>query len=57
MSKVETVTMEYEHCGECPNGDWIGNSYLCCKIEEGEPIIKDLWGEIPKWCPLPDKEV
>ena len=55
MTKVETVSTEYEHCSECPYCDWIGGSSFCCKREEGKPIIKDIWGEIPKWCPLEDK--
>ena len=57
MTKVETK--EYEHCSKCPNWDWIDgifSFYSCRKIEEGESIIKDIWGEIPKWCPLPDKK-
>jgi len=55
--KQETITFEYEHCGECPNADYCpikGNThrYRCFKTKYKIP---DLWGEIPKWCPLEDK--
>ena len=53
--KVETITFEYEHCGECTNADYRGDGkkYKCLLKKR---LIPDLWGEIPDWCPLPDKE-
>ena len=57
MKKKETWTEEYEHCGECPHAKerYIGADvcrslkYKCIKTRR---IIKDLWGEIPDFCPL-----
>ena len=60
--KIETITFEYEHCGECPNcGCFEGsNDYWCVLIEKDTLTLRekipDLWGEIPEWCPLPDGE-
>ncbi len=56
MTKIETITYEYEHCGECP---WVlarfdSDKHWC---EKEERIIPDLWGDIPDWCPLETKEV
>ena len=61
MKKKETITFQYEHCGECPNViDWynVGKKkwmagYRCGKTRK---LIKDLWGEIPEWCPLEDSD-
>ena len=56
--KIETITHEYYHCGECSNSSrWFNPSkegYKCCKANK---IIPDLWGDIPDWCPLETKEV
>ena len=60
--KQETITFYYEHCGECPNAlDWYNKAtkkwragYRCGKRRK---LIRDLWGAIPDWCPLPDKEI
>ncbi len=57
MKKKETLTVEFEHCGECswafdfPERDVEG--YRCDNSKHLRVrIIKDLWGEIPDWCPL-----
>ena len=55
MTKKETVTFEYEHCGECPHAeDRMDGNYLCyvCTRRKRNKSIKDLWGEIPNWCHL-----
>ncbi|MDD5512036.1 MAG: hypothetical protein PHI12_14705 [Dehalococcoidales bacterium] len=52
---------EIKHCGDCPNcGHFGGNDDYWCAIIEKTTItlrdkVPDLWGEIPAWCPLPDK--
>ena len=55
MKKKETMVAIYEYCGECPNvSDWYDtgrDGYRCDKVKRMR-IIKDLWGEIPGWCPL-----
>lgn len=59
MIKQETITFEYEHCGECPNVlGWIDTGKEGNRCDRGKRtrIIKDLWGKIPDWCPLPDKK-
>lgn len=59
MKKKETITYEYEHCGECPNAEdyfpELKPRYRCLK--EQRRVIKDLWGEIPDWCPLETVDV
>ena len=53
MRKKETIANIYEHCGECPNCD--AYEYVKvhrCYKRSRVRIIKDLWGEIPDWCPL-----
>ena len=59
MKKKETWTEEYEHCGECPyTSDWFDTGkegYRCDKVKRVR-IIKDLWGEIPEFCPLEDSD-
>ena len=52
MVKIETLTFEYTHGGECPNAEADDDSK--CRLTRRK--IPDLWGEIPKWCPLPDKK-
>ncbi len=54
MTKQETLVFNYEHCGECPHSS--GRAGERCDKGKRLRIIKDLWGEIPDWCPLPDKE-
>ena len=61
MTRKETITFDYEHCGECSDIEMIFPAkklleYGCCKAK-GKRIIPDIWGDIPDWCPLPDKEV
>ena len=55
--KIETITFEYQHCGECPNtiSSRDTTKWYCEKMDNKK--IPDLWGEIPKWCPLEDKAV
>ena len=59
MRKVETMTFEYKNCWECSNVLGYGlrkeepGSGKCGKTKKK---ISDIWGEIPEWCPLPDKE-
>ncbi len=55
MTKTETITFEYEHCGGCPNVLDIRPGKWKCMLGRRE-IIHDIWGKIPDWCPLPDKE-
>ena len=53
MKKKETWTEEYAHCGECPYVDGGFGRHGCAKKSK---VIKDLWGEIPEWCPLEDSD-
>ncbi len=53
--KVETLTFEYDHCGVCSNVS--GPKYMKYVCKKTRRVIPDLYGEIPEWCPLPDKEV
>ena len=57
MKKKEMITNIYEHCGECGNCGYLcpKERYVCTKWHDR--IIKDLWGEIPKWCPLEDSDI
>ena len=62
MTKVDTfVTINiYEHCGECFHVlDWLDTGKQGHRCDRGKRrrIVRDLWGEIPTWCPLPDKGV
>ena len=57
--RIETITFEYEHCGECSNADTaVGdNTWRCFKIKSCRKI-PSLWNKpIPAWCPLPESEV
>ena len=55
MTKIDTITVEYEHCGECPHtSDWLRSKGPKCS--KADRIIPDLWGDIPDWCPLETKE-
>ena len=57
MVKIETLTFEYNHCAECPNCERVKGAYEFenrCRLKKRK--IPDLWGEIPKWCPLENKK-
>ena len=60
MKKKDTMTAYYEHCGECPYAEFCGwnerKIVAKFKCDKENRIIEDLWGEIPKWCPLGDAE-
>ena len=54
MTKIFTHTEEIEHCGECASCDYTGDLVNWrCAVEDRS--IGDLWGKIPKFCPLPEK--
>ena len=53
MTKKETIEFYYRSCGECSNADMKNGMGYCVKKKRRIP---DLWGEIPKWCPLEDKD-
>ena len=59
MTKIYPVTNEINCCVDCHWVlDWSDTGkkeYKCNKVKRIR-IIKDE-GEIPKWCPLPDKDV
>jgi len=51
--RIETVTYEYEHCSECPHVlDYFDTGKKGWRCELKRRIIKEIWGEIPEWCPL-----
>tara|TARA_Y100000310_G_C20358316_1_gene657748 strand:- start:393 stop:566 length:174 start_codon:yes stop_codon:yes gene_type:complete len=57
MTKIETITFEYEECGMCLNTDFAPtrknkHRHKCLKAGK---VIPKLWDEIPKWCPLEEK--
>ena len=55
--KIETIPFEVESCGECSGALYSPtekNQYRQ-KCSRTKRVIPDLWGEIPSWCPLPDK--
>jgi len=54
--KIETITLEYEHCGECSHCDMRDGKWVC--LLTGRKVANyRLWHKpIPDWCPLPDKE-
>ena len=58
MTKIEIITFEYERCADCPNVDGMviphKGGWYCMLSENRE--VPDMWGDIPSWCPLPDKE-
>jgi len=50
----ETLTFEYECCGECPYVASGMSKWYCERMDMKR--IPDLWNEpIPSWCPLEDK--
>ena len=57
LTKVEMIETEYEQCRECPHCGWnegtLYTRWLCLKTTNRREIP---WGEIPKWCPLDEKE-
>ncbi len=55
--KVEKITLEYRHCGECPHlRDWFDTGKAGYRCSKKRRIIPDLWGDIPDWCPLETKK-
>jgi len=56
MTKILTETFEINDCGECPyvTPNNLNEKWYCEK--KGMKKIPRLWGAIPKWCPLPNKE-
>ena len=52
--KLEIITNEIEHCGECSNCDYNRKRYRCLLKKKRIP---EIWGEIPTWCPLEDARV
>ena len=60
MKKKETITNIFEHCGECPHAGMPNVGFRTAdykyKCDKTRRIIKDLWGEIPSFCPLEDAE-
>lgn len=48
MTKIETITQEINQCGECMHA-WD-------KCDLTGKKIRDIWGKIPKWCPLENKK-
>ena len=60
MIKVETLVHEYEHCIDCPhcNLDHYEDYRWACDFEDKTitGIVLKEW-RIPKWCPLPTKEL
>lgn len=59
MTKLYTHTEEIEDCSQCPDVlDWFDTGkrdWRCGQREKGR-ILRDIWGEIPTWCPLPDTD-
>ncbi len=51
--KIDALTCEYGHCGECARVEEHKNGWRCTKAGK---MVKALWGDIPDWCPLPDKK-
>ena len=53
MAKILTVTVE--HCSECR---YLSSRKSCIKrvTMVVDNIPADPYGDIPKWCPLPDVE-
>ena len=59
MTKLFTHTEEIEHCGACADIlDWLDTGLadkVWCGKTKRRRLIKNMWGEIPSWCPLPEK--
>ena len=58
MTKIEIILTEVDCCGECSNARYspTKNKPLRQECHKTKRVIPDLWGEIPSWCLLPDKE-
>ena len=58
MTKIDTVILEYEHCVECAYEEkWALNTDKSrCHRGKRSRTIPDIWGDIPDWCPLEEKE-
>ena len=54
MVKLFTHTQEIEYCAECANIEDTASYYRCIAGLKFRKV-KDIWGEIPSWCPLPEK--
>lgn len=58
--RKETITFEYNHCGECPHPvDFVGGDKLLkhrCGKDEEVRFLLNIWGGIPDWCPLEIKD-
>lgn len=59
MTKIETTTFEYEQCGECYYADHhptrkYPKRHRCFRTGR---VIPSIWGAMPDWCPLEDKEL
>lgn len=52
--KLLAVTFEVEHCSECSKGKQAYDGDWVCLLKQ--KLISVLWGDIPNWCPLPEKE-
>ena len=55
-TRIYTHTQEIEHCGECANVDGEETGDWGCRARLEFRGIKDVWGKIPKFCPLPEKK-
>ena len=49
---MKLLTTEIEKCGECCEVEQAAEKWKCTLKNK---IVPNLWGEIPKWCPLPSK--
>ncbi|KKM89165.1 hypothetical protein LCGC14_1251460 [marine sediment metagenome] len=54
MTKIYTATHEYKHCAVCSEARFTMAGKFKCRLRRR--IIKDIEGDIPDFCPLPDKE-
>ena len=58
MTKIETILIEVDSCGVCSNSDHepTHKDRFRFKCHKTRRVIPNIWGEIPDFCPLPDKE-
>ena len=59
MTKIDSLVHVFDHCGDCQHAlDWIDTGKKGDRCGKGKRlrIIKDLWGEIPDFCPLEEKK-
>jgi len=47
--RLLTVTTKIKHCGQCC---WVDDASGRWKCPKKRRVIKELWGDIPEWCPL-----